>query len=112
VTIDFNKAVQTRDGRPVTILTTGARGKFSVVGYVGDSDDITTWRSTGEFNGVVNHYLDLLNVPERRVRYLLVWPDGKFALAHSRERADKDYDDLDKLIARVRVEYTEGQYDE
>ena len=48
--MDFSN-VKTRDGRKVTIISTTARGKFPVLGYIEECnpDDLVTWTLEGKF---------------------------------------------------------------
>ena len=46
--IDFTKPVETIDGTPVQIVSTEGRGRYPILGYIGDeSQYITSWSSDG-----------------------------------------------------------------
>lgn len=63
--IDWNKPIQTRDGRPVEILSVKGRGERPVVGYMYVLDDeIETWEADGTYCGDEMKHLDLVNVPD------------------------------------------------
>ncbi|MBF7012514.1 hypothetical protein QUC32_22975 [Novosphingobium resinovorum] len=47
--LDFTKPLSTRDGRPVSLLTTEGRGSYSVLGYVGDNDSLYAWTAAGKY---------------------------------------------------------------
>ena len=57
--LDLTKPVQTRDGRPVTLLTTCGRGDYPIVGYIGDDMNISVWMDDGR----VCTYMYGLNSP-------------------------------------------------
>lgn len=72
--IDFNKPVQTRDGRKVRILCTdGQDGRRPVVGFVEGSVQPATWPMNGIYASLCGESgTDLINVPERVERILIV----------------------------------------
>ena len=45
--LDLTKPLQTRDGRPVTLITTQGREPWPLVGYVGSYQDIYKWEADG-----------------------------------------------------------------
>lgn len=111
--IDFKKPVQTGLGRPVSILTTNGRGPFPVVGYIGDGVALFSWSKTGLFSSVPNQDLDLINVPEKRTAYVNIVNGAKrVRLYRTAQEAASAFDQDGPLIARVKIEYTEGQRDE
>jgi hypothetical protein len=71
--IDFTKPVQTRDGRPVEIITTKGRGHWPVLGYIGDDADVRTWTMDGIFAVTGAHPNNLINVPEAVVGWVNVY---------------------------------------
>ena len=105
---DFTKPVQTRSGLPVTIITTEGRGRCSIIGYLGEQDCLTHWLSDGRYTHASKTKHDLINVPKKRVMYVNIY----------REREDLFYSSEFPLeagverIACIRVEYTEGQFDD
>ena len=109
---DFTKPVQTRSELPVTIISTEGRGKHSVIGYVGEQDCLTHWLSDGSYSHVSKHEHDLINVPEKRVMYVNVFSDDYSYSYATRKEADEDDYVGNSRIACIRIEYTEGQFDE
>lgn len=94
MTIDFNRPIQTRDGRPVRILCTDKSSYVnrSVVGLVRKDDGEETvycWNSHGtSFERESSHNdVDLINVPEeieRTLGYVNVYrwkPSGKIHIS-------------------------------
>ena len=106
---DFTKPVQTRSGLPVTIITTEGRGKYPVLGYI-DQDEVPfRWDENGEHT--ISDAFNLINVPEKRVMYVNVYNDNE-PVYRCQSRKDADEKECKKRIACIRVEYTEGQFDE
>lgn len=115
--IDFTKPVQTRGGKSVRIFTTLADGQ-PVVGQIDGSTTINRWDIDGTF-GVsrpplqVPHPADLINVPEKRTAYVNIVKGAKrLKLYRTSQEAASAFDQDGPLIARVKIEYTEGQRDE
>jgi hypothetical protein len=77
VKVDFSKPVQTRDGRPVKLVTTSGRGDYPVVGYVDKNDTLTLWTAEGKLLAGYEGRLDLINVPVKRVGWVNVTPFGQ-----------------------------------
>jgi len=111
--ISMNKKYQTRDGQPVELLTTRSREsrKWPVMGYIGDCKWVTFWGPEGihDVNGVRSN-LDLVEVKPKRVLWLNVYPDGDSSSHESREDADECAGA--RRIARLKVEFGEGRFDE
>lgn len=61
--IDWNKRVQTRDGRPVRVLCQDGPGFKPVWGFINGGSNPESWRSDGAWRDL-QHPLDLINVPE------------------------------------------------
>lgn len=110
--ISIHKTYQTRDGRPVEIITTRAREsrKWPVMGYIDDWKGVTFWSPEGihDVNGVRSN-LDLVEVTSKHVIWLNVYPDAVLGF-DSREVADGC--STESRIARLKVEFREGQFDE
>ena len=92
--IDWTKPVQTKDGRPVEIVTTKARFKdFPIYGYVGNDDVLTSWPERGSiYRNLGPCVLDLINVPETKTYYGQLGREGYnaiyfFAYPHSESEA-------------------------
>ena len=109
--LDFNKPVQTRDGRKVRVLCTDGRGDHPVVGYAACQNYLYSWRLSGHrYNTDETTITDLINVPETRVVWVNVHPVDKTTFHATQEIADS-WAEPDRL-ARIRVPYTVGQFDE
>jgi len=116
MTIDFNKPVQTTSDYPVEIKFTDGRGNYPVGGYISKGEVIMYWNKEGKSN-LNDRQFDLINVPEKKVLYLNVYPSySRFkALGRawtSRQIADHENDSSTGRIACIRIEYTEGQFDD
>lgn len=117
--INWNKPLQTRDGDPVTIITREGRGKYSVMGYIGNDEYITYWRPDGRFfDEQVTDGCDIINVPEKQAQRE-VWynvfknTEGQLNTGftyESREKADGS-SVADNRVACIKVVLTEGQFD-
>jgi hypothetical protein len=68
--IDWNKPLQTRDGRPARVICTDAKGRYPIVALVDDprNGQLVVVRTTEGFldPAFPNHYSDLVNVPPVR----------------------------------------------
>jgi len=111
--IDMRKKYQTRSGLPVEIVTTSARGspEWPVMGYVSDWKQFSFWSPDGLFdvNGARSN-LDLVEVTPERVMWLNTYPNDYVYMYRSREEADAN--SAADRIARLKVEFREGQFDE
>lgn len=129
-TLDLTKPVQTRDGRKVRLLCTdGPKGR-PVVGLVGDEDFPISWLSDGAYYvGALESIYDLINTPatprtferwfnvyasEDTPTVILTLPrmNRKDADAMSILAAEHGTDSNFRRIARKRVVFTEGEWDE
>lgn len=87
--ISMNKKYQTRDGRPVELVTTNGRGKWPVMGYIGANEFFTAWDLDGSHVGSgVTDSLDLVEARPKRVMWLNVYPDDEVLAHDSREDAE------------------------
>lgn len=110
--IDIRKTYKTRDGRPVELLTTRARGAWPVIGYIGDSEGLRRWSHDGtNYNFSRTDALALVEVKPKRTLWLNVYPDDEVYAHGSREDAEGGNAD-DSRIACLKVEFEEGQFDE
>jgi len=81
--IDWDKPVQTRDGREVRIWTRDAKcdPDYPVQGEIYNHRSgewtYTTWVSTGAYYKIDNEGRDLINVPEKRTLWVNVNPDKR-----------------------------------
>ena len=109
--IDIRKTYKTRDGRPVELLTTNARGAWPVIGYIGDSEGLRRWSHDGtNYNFSRTDALALVEVKPERVMWLNTYPNDYVYMYRSREEADAN--SAADRIARLKVEFAEGQFDE
>lgn len=112
--IDFTKPLRTRDGRKVRILCTDRKGWTPIVGLIiNDSGEtIETWSSDGTFKrgALKSDPLDLVNINEG-VLWVNVYDNGEPGCAYAtREEADEWA--VKERLARVKVPWREGQFDE
>lgn len=79
MTIDLNKPLQTRDGRPVRILATNLKGVYPVAGVVAAEDGTETVHGfclDGSFYAPGDpDRFDLQNIPEETVEHGNFYPD-------------------------------------
>lgn len=111
--IDFTKPVQTKDGRPLEIVTIRGRGDYPVIGFIGDSTAPSTFTADGKFFlGLENNNEDLENVPAKPVeivRYFNIYED--FVMGHD-TRAEADAGAEADRIGCKRVVFTGDEYDD
>lgn len=108
--LDFIKPVQTKDGRPVEIVITTARGDYPVRGYIGDSTVLFSWLADGRACGASNGNLE--NVPPpKRYGYVNVYTNGILGSVH-KSRGYCDLNASKDRIACIKFEIVEGQFDE
>lgn len=106
--IDINKKYRTRDGRPVELLTTNARGAWPVIGHIGDENQVFRWAIDGAFCGTSPiRTLDLVEVKPKRVMWFNVYHGGEVHAHDSRE--DADGGSGDNRIACLKIEFEEGE---
>ena len=108
-TFDPTKPVRTRDGRPARIVCTDRAGAKSLVSMVMEPDGyelIFTHYADGAAECGGESDYDLINIPERHVRWVNVY-QGQVTLYCSKEGAD--YAARDDRIACVRIEFEEGE---
>lgn len=107
--ISMGKKYQTRDGQPVELLTTRARGERPVMGYVGGQDQVSLWTLDGVYthSHQATHVYDLVEVKPKRVMWLNVYPNG--ATSAYRTRPDADSRRFDGCIACLKIEFEEGE---
>lgn len=111
MTIDFTKPVQTRDGQPVTILTTKREhALYPVVGMV-NGDEVLVFTAKGcLFNNGMEHDLDLVNVQERHETWINIYHNehGCPWVCPYQTKEEADYKAAPERIACVRIEYKIG----
>lgn len=92
--LDLHKPVQTRDGRPVRLICTNKKGDFPLVGLVlknnGDEEVITFSNNGLYYENGPECISDLVNVPERKERWLNVYPPDTCVAPFEKSRYDAD----------------------
>ena len=107
--IDFDKPVQTRDGRKVRILCTDGPGDTPIIGLVDGNSYPSIWKEGGKH---ASSPTDLVNVPETRVVWLNVEKNAVYPHDTMEDAIEGGTShDRYEAIARVRVEYEVGQFD-
>lgn len=108
--IDFTKSMQTRDGRPVRILCTDAKGRSPIIGLIvqpnAQTDAICTWCADGHrFDFGTDNPLDLQNISVKHTGWINIRkiPARDKTFSHfcshifpSREDALKEYSNTDE----------------
>lgn len=121
--VDWDKPIQTRDGRQARLLGMRNHPKYPRVvaapAYGGDGfENVDVYTEDGEvYAGGQPHACDIINAPQRHVRWLNVFrlqPDTLDGLMlcwySSRELADKwGVEGGSHRIACIRVEFEEGE---
>ena len=115
--IEAGGAVRTREGTPVAIISIAGRGSRPIIGYVGDSDEISLWYRNGSYLDEApshTHYDDLLPAPAKRSGWVNVYPtewlapeNRSLGRIHATE-ADADAQSKPERIGpAVRIEWEE-----
>lgn len=128
--LDLTKPVQTRDGRKVRLLCTDGPGEYPVIGIIEcDHDGVCRWPLNGRVTMNVDMSIDLVNTPaaprtferwfnvyasEDTPTVILTLPrmNRKDADAMSLLSEQHGTDSNFRRIARKRVVFTEGEWDE
>jgi hypothetical protein len=93
MTFDPTKPVQTRDGRKVRIICTDAAGPHPIVALIkvekeGRECSHQFSKIGSYFANSIASELDLINIPERKVRWVNVYEDSTSGQFAHRESAD------------------------
>ena len=111
-----NRKVVTREGKPVKILCTDARRKFSIVALVETDgrDDVLNFLPDGRWCGLLkSSENDLLFAPEKKERWVSVYRNVRGATVFGLPYLTKEealyelYDDEDTRIDTIKVEWEE-----
>lgn len=106
--IDPKLPVFTRDGRPVQIITMDGRSKFyPILGYVGDAGVISSWTIEGKQH-CSNDEPGPFDLIQHREVWVNIYEQEFLAVFPTKEAAQRSHK---APIARVRVPYTPGQFD-
>ena len=106
--IDWTKPVQTRDGRKVRVLCTDGPKRSPVIGIVDGNTYPSIWDGKGKN---ASSATDLINVPEKRVVWVNMYPGDHGSYGYDEKAIADDYCGLHRE-ACIRVEYEVGQFDE
>ncbi len=101
----------TRDGRKARVYATNGAGIYPIHGATENRNELWTvqkWREDGGFLDEGIHSLDLM--PPKQVRYVNVYKDEVEGAWSCRNDADRSA--ARSRLACIRIEFTEGQYDD
>lgn len=120
MTIDFTKPLQTISGENVEIITLKGRGKYPILGFVGEFEHICSWDNKGIFYDKNRPHNNLMNVPPQKISgFINIFRDAHTdeltcddELFATRIKADRSYKEFHVRIACIKIEYAEGQFDE
>lgn len=110
--IERDKVYVTGHGKRVRVVCAdnNSMPNFPVIGVYEESGDISAYTSEGHFwdDGVSGFDL-VREVKEKQVRYINIYPNNEIS-HNSRQTADDCA--IHGRLARIRVEYEEGQFDD
>lgn len=107
---DIKKKHKTRSGLDVRLVSDQGHPDWPIVGYVDNCSEPVCWDSEGFYIGTSEpDDYDLVEVKEKKVMYVNVYEDVK--RVHNTKEFAKICQE-EGIIARIRVEYEEGQFDE
>lgn len=109
---DPTKPVRTRDGRPARIICTDAKkGDYPIIALVtereSENEEPWTFTAEGKFNGCLQDAMDLVNAPQRHVRWVNFYR-GAACSAHVSQGRANDLAGPGR-IACIRVPFEEGE---
>lgn len=112
--IDIKKKWGTRSGLDVRLVSDQGHHDWPIVGYVDNCKEPVCWDSEGLYIGTSEpDDYDLVEVKEKKVMYVNVYSSDNVCIYFSRDSADiSDSWLAGTRLARIRVEYEEGQFDE
>lgn len=107
--IDINKKYRTRDGREVRIYATDGDGAYSVHGAIKEDGGWTqeSWTDAGCYTTSGERRSDLIEVKEKIVKWVNVYPKHMSGTYNSKEEASKE--SMAFRIACIRIEFEEGE---
>jgi len=117
MTFKPGETYKTRDGREARVYATDGKGDWSIHGAVlwGDGWRSEWWTRDGR-SSYTKSVADLM--PPKRELWVNIheWKDGVITVRNHKSKRDAelygDADIADRTIARIRLEYTEGQFDD
>jgi len=81
MTLDFNKPIQTRDGRSVRIICTDKKGDFPIVVLITNpsgKEEVCTYTEDGYYyENEAQCDSDLVNAPEQKHMWINIYPDNR-----------------------------------
>ena len=111
MTLDLTKPVQTRDGRPVKLITPRERNpEFPVTGYIGTLPYVDMWTLDGRFIPERPNCHDLINIPDPK-RVVDFWVNV-YPLSISGVHLSKELAEINKTGERldcIHIRWTEGK---
>jgi len=114
MTFDPSKPVQTRYGRKARIAFDDFAGPKPIIAAIdyGDHEVLDEYYSNGLFHpNEIQSDTDLVNVPEKHVRWMNLYHNDQSAVLHpTKEEAMAVAGP--NCIARKRIEFTEGEFDD
>ena len=123
MSINLNKPLRTRYGKSVTILSTEARGKYPIIGYIEDDQDLNYWSKDGFSDK--HGPMDLENVGQTIERYLTIFKDhttGQYYAApflheelikSSKYARDMSEYQINKTcVAQLKLAFVEGHFED
>lgn len=112
--IDFSKPVQTRDGRKARVICTDKKDSRSVIALIegddGGTESVYVYYTDGRGSLALEYTFDLINVPEKIVGYVNIYPN-RYNQYH-KDKGTADACASKARIACIKVEGVEGQFDE
>lgn len=112
--ISMDKQYQTRNGRRAKILAVDVKDADYTVAAIVERFDgtegVETFTNEGRHIRSEKGGMDLIEIKSKRVMWVNVYNDDLFVYHRDRAHCDKNAED--GRIARLRIEFTEGQFDE
>lgn len=115
--IDGYKRCKTRDGRDVRILCEDVRhDTHTIVASVrtanNNKEQVYWYQPDGKQSTYAMYDTDLVNISIKKTLWVNVYDAGTSYDHPTKERADLYAQESNRRIARIKVEYEEGQFDE
>lgn len=106
--IEMWKKYKTKNGSPVTLMTTSGRSPWEVAGYIGDNVNLDEWTDCGRYFEDCDYHMDLVEVvePVTIEQWVNVYSRGPSGHAYS-SKAEADSNQGGGRIACVKLT---GQY--
>jgi len=115
MTFDPTKPVRTREGCEAVIVYTTDHPRYPILAVIRTTSDkhqcaVQYTKEGRRWGELPQHETDLVNVPEKHVRWINIYKnrEGKFYSGPMGTEPGSD----EHAIARRRIEFEEGQFDE